>query len=197
VSQLRWLLLCCGLVTPELALAHSFIPGAGSFVNGFAHPYVTPQHVIAIAMLGMFVGQHGADGIRWAVPPFGLALMLGLSITMFWLWAPLQFVIPGFCILLGLAVAIARRLPLLWMSVLVFCVGLMLGMDSPQQQLSGRELFMAFFGTVVGAFFGLIYVSALTDVLTKSWMKLGVRILGSWGAATALMVLAFIAAYRG
>ena len=196
VSLSRLLLFCIALMMPGLAVAHSVIPDAGGFVNGLIHPYVLPQQVIMIALLGMFVGQHDADGIKWAVPPFGLALILGLFITSHWFWAPLQFVILVVCIPLGLAVAIARPLPLLWLSLLVACAGMMLGMDSPQQQLFGRERYMAFSGTLVGAFFGMVYIAAMTEMLARPWMKRGIRILGSLGAAIALMVLARAVVYR-
>ena len=190
--QARLVLVLCGLFMPGVAMAHSFIPGAGSFVNGLVHPFVIPAHIIGIVMLGMFVGQHGSQAMKWPLAAFMLSVIAGLLFSIVWQWSLLQLLILVTCTLLGLAVAIARQLPLSWLAVLVAVVGLMLGLDSPQAGLIGRERLAAFFGTLLGCFFGLVYVAAITEILNRPWQKIGIRVLGSWGAASALMVLALI-----
>ena len=186
----RGLLALCGMLMPGFAAAHSFIPGAGSFVNGLVHPFVIPAHIIGILMLGMFTGQHGSQAMKWCLASFMLSVIAGLLVTTIWLWQPIQLVILVTCMLLGLGVAIARQIPLPWLVGLVAIVGFMLGLDSPQPELAGRERLAALFGTLLGCFFSLVYIAATTEILTRSWQKIGVRILGSWGAASALMVLA-------
>ena len=186
----RYLLVLCFMLMPVPASAHSFIPGAGSFVNGLVHPFVIPAHVIGIIMLGMFVGQHGSQVMKWSLASFMLSLLAGLLVTMIWPWQSIYIVILVACMLLGLAVAIARQVPLTWLLAIVAIVGFMLGLDSPQPELAGRERMAALFGTLLGCFFSLVYIAALTEIVTRPWLKIGVRVLGSWGAASALMVLA-------
>ena len=189
----RALLLGIGLAVSGLANAHTFIPGAGNFINGFVHPYVILPHILVILLSGMFVGQHGGEGIKQAVLPFALSVVTGLVITIFWIWPPIHLIVLVTGLFLGLAVALGRPIPMQWLSILVVTIGLVVGLDSPQLELTGRDRFIAFFGTLVGVYFSFIAMAAITDLLKKPWMKIGIRILGSWGAAAALMVLAFIA----
>jgi hypothetical protein len=45
-------------------------------------------------------------------------------------------------------------------------------------------------GTGLGACFALAVVVVCTSRLTREWQRIGVRILGSWMAASAILVLA-------
>lgn len=189
-----WPLAFVGLLLSDTAMAHSFIPGASSFVNGLVHPFVIPAHVISILMLGMFVGQHGSGAMKWSLAAFMLSVITGLLLTLWWSNVQLQILILVACVLLGLAVAIARPLRLAWLVGIIVVVGLMLGLDSPQSELPGRERMAALFGTLLGCFFSLVYIAAITEILQRQWQKIGVRILGSWGAASALMVLTLLLA---
>jgi urease accessory protein len=186
--------LACALL-PEIVLAHEFIPGAGSFINGLVHPYVIVQHIIAMLILGMFIGQHEWLALKWSLPVFLVTVFAGLYISTFWLWPPIQLVILVVCMLLGLAVAIARPLPLVGLALVVACIGVMIGLDSPQLELFGFERWKAFLGTAIGTIIALLLMAAITRVLDKPWQQIGIRILGSWGAASALMVLALVVTY--
>src|SRR5262245_62430879 len=55
--------LCCvALVSAFLAAtspasAHAVIPGVGGFAGGLVHPLLVPAHLIALLVLGLFIGH--------------------------------------------------------------------------------------------------------------------------------------------
>lgn len=63
-------------------------------------------------------------------------------------------------------------------------------MDSGQETLSDKEKLVSLFGSGVGIYLLLLYPIALADYFNKkAWQKIGIRIIGSWVAASSLLVL--------
>jgi hypothetical protein len=72
---------------------------------------------------------------------------------------------------------------------LALIVGVALALDSPPGGISVREANVILIGTFCGATVLLLAVVGLTTMLTREWQRIGVRIVGSWVAAIAIMVL--------
>ena len=53
-----------------------------------------------------------------------------------------------------------------------------------------RATVLALAGTMITAAVTLILVAAITADRTRDWQRIGIRILGSWIAASAILVLA-------
>jgi hypothetical protein len=68
--------------------------------------------------------------------------------------------------------------------------GLALGLDSPPQAISIADATTALIGTGLAACLALAIVVTVTSRLTRGWQRIGPRILGSWIAASAILVLA-------
>jgi len=90
----------------------------------------------------------------------------------------------------GLLVASALRLPLLVVGTLAVVVGAAMGLDSPPEVISLAEAVAMLIGTGLGALIALVVVIAGASLIRRDWQRIGVRVLGSWTAASALLAIA-------
>ncbi|MGF1610184.1 MAG: HupE/UreJ family protein [Kiloniellales bacterium] len=183
------------LLLPATAQAHSAIPGAGDFYNGLLHPLIVPAHVLALLAIGLCLGQREAAHAQLAVPTFALLLLLGLALASIGVGeasaaALLRPTLLALVLIAGIAVAAAAALPRLASAALAAAGALALGLDSAAEAEGLRERLVTLAGTWVGAHLALLNVVGITAFARRRWHKLGVRILGSWTAASALLVLA-------
>jgi urease accessory protein len=179
------------LLLPGAALAHSPIPGIGGFYNGLLHPLVVPAHLLALVGLGLWLGQQALPGIERALLSFSLLLLTGLVLAAFAAPGGGQTSLLLACALgLGLLVAAAWPLPRYATAAIAGLVGLLIGLDSAPEAAATRTRLIILAGVGVGVHLLLLNVVALTSYAQKPWLKVGVRVLGSWSAASALMVLA-------
>jgi len=74
--------------------------------------------------------------------------------------------------------------------LLAGAVGLAVALDSPPETISLRDANLALLGTAIGAVLVLLAVLQVATRLTRGWQRIGARIVGSWIAATAILVLA-------
>lgn len=186
-----WLLLALLLALPGgLAQAHTPIEGIGGLLNGVLHPLLVPEHVLALLAAGLLIGQQREAGMRVAVPAFMVAVGAGLAAL--WLAVPAQAALPLLIATATCAALVALAAPLalpVWVSLTV-ATGLLLGLDSVPEGLSGNERIAALVGTGIGASLVLLYVAGLTENLERPWQRLAIRIAGSWLIAITVMVLA-------
>jgi len=74
--------------------------------------------------------------------------------------------------------------------VLAIVLGLAIALDSPPEVLSVSEANLMLVGTGIGAAAFLIVVARATRQAQARWATIGLRILGSWIAAAAILALA-------
>ncbi|MCL1098711.1 HupE/UreJ family protein [Shewanella gelidii] len=107
-------LLAAALLFSTPAFAHSF-EGGGGFLTGFNHPVLGFDHLLAMLSVGILSTQLGGKAI-WTVPAAFIAFMLfGGVLGLTEVHVP--FVETGIALsvlLLGLAVAFDKKLPLLF-----------------------------------------------------------------------------------
>ena len=178
------------LLPIEEACAHPAFAGATGFYGGLLHPLFVPAHAIAVLSLGLLIGPQ-MPHLRWSV---ALAYAAGLGIgfaAMISAFAP-QFsaeVLLAVAAIIGALIALARPVPALVGSVLALVVGIALALDSPPGGISVRDANVILLGTFCGAVILLWAVLEVAGMLRGDWQKLGVRIIGSWVAASAVLVL--------
>lgn len=98
----------------------------------------------------------------------------------------------------GVLIAINSEVKLLLCMVLAGLAGFSLGIDSAQETLSGKEKFISLFGSGVAINFVLLYPMTIADYFQKkTWQKIGIRIVGSWVAASSVLVLALSFSEKG
>jgi hydrogenase/urease accessory protein HupE len=194
---LRRSLLLVAAGTPQLALAHSPIEGIGHFYGGLLHPLMVLSHALALLLFALLVGQRGLRAMRFAYPPFLFALATGLVLAAFALPLGINSELILMCLAMtcGLLVVLQWSPPAVAFTLLGAAVGLVIGADTAMPGLSPRQTFAAMLGCWVGALLLLVVVAGLVELLRRPWQRIAVRVMASWGAACALLVLAL--AWRG
>lgn len=179
------------LMIPASALAHSPIEGIGEFYSGLLHPLFVPAHLLLVIASGLFVGQRGAKDNQPALFGFLAGVAVGLVAAGFSVGDRIEVFILAGGAAIGILVVARLDLNRFWCVSIVALAGLLLGMDSTQDALSGKEKFASLFGSGLGLYLLFLYPMALADMFTKrAWQTIGVRVIGSWIAASSLLVLA-------
>jgi urease accessory protein len=176
------------LATAQTASAHAVF-GVTGFNGGLLHSVVVPSHLMALAALALLIGQQG--WVR-SVPVVAIvAVVVGLgAIALAYVPAAAEEALLALAAIAGLLVALARKLPKILGWLLAAAMGLALALDSPPEGISLREANLALLGTGLGAALVLAALVWLASLLRRDWQRIGARILGSWVAASAILVLA-------
>jgi urease accessory protein len=142
-------------------------------------------------VLGLLIGQQPADQRRLPQLLFVLALAGGLAALALAVGeTPAGDVLLVAVALSGALVAAPFRLPLLVLGPLAFVIGAAIGLDSPPEVISVQEGAVMLIGTGLGATIGLALVVEVAARMARDWQRIGVRVLGSWTAASALLAIA-------
>ncbi|WP_405224826.1 HupE/UreJ family protein [Lentisalinibacter sediminis] len=198
IARATLLLAAALAVLPARAHAHSPVEGMNEFYNGVLHPLLVPAHILLILATGLFLGQRGPRENRLALPAFFLAAAAGLALAGSGA-APetVRGLLLAGTMAIGLLTAVGRRAPLPLYPAAGAFAGFFLGLDSAPEALEGRERILALVGTGVGLNLWLIYACGVADFFSKKpWQRIGLRILGSWVAASSILVLALTASSR-
>jgi len=184
------LVLAAAWLYPAPALAHGSL-AVGEFYAGMLHPLLHFETLLPILALALWSGQLG-DARAWHLPvTFSAAALVGAVAGILDVEPPVgRSLLLLAMLVLGLLVAVRGRLPA-WLAmamVLLFGVGQgQANTYDPEQEIERPLLFLAGFGSSIG----LIFFHVVTRVFRYRafWVQTAVRVLGSWIAATGLLVL--------
>jgi hydrogenase/urease accessory protein HupE len=172
------------------AHAHDFIAGAG-FANGFLHPLLVPSHALCLLAFGLMTGQQDRPHRVFLVTLFPVILIAGiLMIVAAYSLTVAQTLLLACGGAAGLLTAFAQPLPRIVSASILAIGGLSLIFDSVPSVVSRLDSVLALSGTAFGAILALVLAAYAAASLTRDWQRIGIRILGSWTAASALLVLA-------
>jgi len=179
------------LLTAGPALAHPPPLGLTGFFGGALHPLFVPAHVLAITALGILCGQQMP---RWGkAAPLGFVAALAVGLTAIALAVVPRYadtMVLAFAVAAGAMVALARPLPEPAGCAVAAAIGLAVAVDSPPQIISVGEANLMLVGTGLGATIMLVVAVGCAARLNRPWQRVGLRVLGSWIAASAILVLA-------
>jgi urease accessory protein len=156
------------------------------------HPLLHFETLLPILALALWSGQLG-DVQAWRLPlAFLGAALLGalvglLEVDLYLGPALLQLSM----LTLGLLVALRSRLPMPLALAMVLLFGVYQGQTNtydPQTKIERPLLFVAGLGSSIGLI--LFHVVSRVARYRAFWVQTGVRVLGSWIAATGLLVAA-------
>lgn len=172
----------------------------GFFLLGLQHPLQAPAHILLLLGLGLWLGQQGWRHLRAGVLLFMLAVVSGLLLTRMlvgdWQYGTLLLVL---AIIAGVLLAVRPALPL-WVGALLAVVGgVCIGLDSAPSLIPGikvAKMYAAMAGTAFSTSLSLLMAGLLALGLRVLLEGVILRVLGSWVAASALMVLALMLASR-
>jgi len=165
------------------------------FVAGLLHPLVLPAHVLALLALGLLIGQQRADTRHLSLAVFVTGVAAGLTAIAFEVGqTPAADVLLAAAFVSGASAAIARPLPALVCALLAAIAGVALALDSPPEATSIAVATAMLVGTGLGASLALAVIASGTSYLLHmgewTWARLGGRVVSSWIAASAILVLA-------
>lgn len=196
VRKRRYLLSALALLTyAPLAFAHGSFKGLNDFYAGLLHPVTTPEHVLPFAAFGLLLGLHGqrAHGLAF-VFPFLLALGAALAVVVPEPGA-LAAVNIASAIVLGGLVAAAIPLTTWLLYAIALALGLTHGIANGEALQTGAVRWYMFLpGLYVSALAIIVYCVAMVEWLVhleKSWLRIAIRVAGSWIAAIGILVLAW------
>jgi urease accessory protein len=158
---------------------------AGAFADGLLQPLLAPAHAMLLLALGLLLGQQA----RWTLPALAFAAALACGLLALALAigeTPAGDVVLISAAVIGLLVALALPLPAIAGAVLAAIAGLALGLNSPPQAVSLGSATAMLAGTWSGGTLMLALVTGGVRRLRRDWQ----RIVGSWSAASAILVLA-------
>jgi hydrogenase/urease accessory protein HupE len=191
IKQNEVVLLWVLLVTPGLAFAHSPIEGINNFYNGVLHPVFVPAHLLLILSLGLFFGQQGAVKRLAPLRLFVISTSIGLIVAWFVTGSGMELLLLSGAVVFGLLIAASPVMGNYWILVIVALAGFCLGVDSAQEAFSGKGRLVSLLGSGLGICLLLVSPMVFADYMSKkTWQKVGLRIAGSWLAASAFLILA-------
>jgi len=187
----RWGLWATGLACllwPRLAQAHLVTTGMGPVYDGIDHLLLSPEDLVPVLALSFYAGLRGALAGRRALFLLPLAWFAGGLLGSMVPGVP-SLPVPALSFLLvGVLVAADLRLPANAVSALAVVIGLVHGF------LNGAALKQGAGTLGLLGMMGLLFVlvalaSAFVVSLKKPWTRIAVRVLGSWIAASGLLLL--------
>jgi len=191
MSLLRAAVVAALALTATPALAHDLVPGVSGLTGGLLHPLLVPAHLMALAALGLFLGQQPRRTSAGLLAVFTASLIIGVIAIVSAVSPVYQGdVVLAVAAIAGLLVALARPITALLSLSLIAIAGIVLMLDSVPHEMSMQTTFLALVGTVIAASIMITLVAEAGRALTRDWQRIGVRIVGSWIAASAILVLA-------
>jgi hydrogenase/urease accessory protein HupE len=187
------LLVSLACLWPAPAHAHTSIQGMGEFISGLAHPVTTPAHILILIGMGLFAGQNWMKNFKIPLVTFVAVAAFALAMT---LAGPPKFVTLPVLITIALGVgalvALDKPIPIAASTGLFAIAALAIGLDSGVETGGSAVVFKTLAGTWIAMVVLVINTGFYLSLgLQKKWLKIGVRIIGSWLVAISLMVLAF------
>ena len=177
------------LVLTDSALAHAPLMGIGGVTGGVLHAILIPEHGMSLVALGLVMERQERSSRRSGELIFIAALVLGLVAVALSVEQTLATdVLIAAIGILGLLIAAAWTPPLLgW--ALACIAGVAFALDSAPEVTSKVEEIRMLIGSGIGAALALAVVAEGSVRLQGNGARIAMRVLGSWMAAIAMLVV--------
>ena len=194
----RYLPITIGVATlwPSGAFAHAFKTGSAypQFIEGTAASIGSPVILLTLIPVGILASAWRENGMLLMWPALMVGMLVGIPLA--------TLASPSIAIaalVIGTLAGALTALALAYPHMLVVAFGGLGGILSSMVSLEGHALgelpIPIYAGILFGAMLCAVIPAGLVQLLvqkfTQSWVRIGVRVLGSWSAAIAAMLLAF------
>ncbi len=195
-GQCFFVLACLMFLWPKTAHAHLMSTGFGPFYDGIMHLTMSPDDLLGVLALALLAGLTSAS--------HGRAVLF--SLTAAWLSGGLiglqlerEISLPVVntlsFLMVGVLVALDSKLPLALVTCLSIILGLFHGFCNGSAMSEAGGGILALLGIATGVFVIVTIAAALVTSLRLAWMRVAVRVAGSWIAAIGLLLLGWT--FRG
>lgn len=190
------LLAAAAALWPQGAFAHAFQTGSAypQFIEGTAASIGSPVILLSLIPIGILASAWRENGMTVIWPALLVGLLAGIFLAVF---ATPAIAIAGLAV--GTLAGGLGALALAYPPVLIVAFGGAGGVLSSMISLEGHQLgelpLAVYTGILFGALLCCVIPAGLVHLLLskfpQTWMRIGVRILSSWSAAIATLLLAF------
>ena len=183
----------CLLASSSGVHAHSSLQDWGHFASGLVHPVTTPVHVLIIAGLGLLAGGRVPLNLKVPMTVFAclsaLALLIASGGRIANVYPPLMMCMALFA---GALLALEKRLSTMGLCVLFGVAAVLVGLDSGAEAGSTSAVFKTLLGTWIALGVLVFDIAVWVSMAGEAkWLKVALRIVGSWIVAVSLLILAF------
>jgi urease accessory protein len=161
-----------------------------AFLSGLTQ-FFAPTHLLAVVALGLLAGQ--------GAPRFPLALCaayaFGLAVGSVMIAAALRgqntaFMLLAIAALCGIVIAAAWPIPHRVKPIAACAIGGVLAFNAPPQAITIPSAVAEQIGTGVVALATFVAIVLVAARANRPWQRIGLRVVGSWIAASAILALA-------
>jgi len=191
-------LLVASLAAPGVAEAHLLATGLGPFYDGISHFGFSPQDILPVVTLALFVGLRGPAPCRAAALALPGGWMLGGVAGLAGLpWPPIAASVASAAVLLAAGGLLAANLKAGARACAAAAGGL--GLICGLGDVGGVELtpgsLVSIAGMAGAAATVFVLAVSLTLPITRLWLIVAARVAGSWIAALGLLVAGWVIRY--
>lgn len=186
------ILLCA---VPCAANAHLVQTGFGDYYDGIAHFALSPQDILMVIAVALLSGMRGAPTSRATLIALPSAWLVGGIAGMFGpMTNGLNVVTTITFGILGLFIALNLNLAPRVVTAMAVAFGLLHGYANGATLTTGTgQVWLGILGIASAIFVAETLLSAFVVSLKREWMKIAVRVAGSWIAAIGLLMLGWFA----
>ncbi|MGC4014809.1 MAG: HupE/UreJ family protein [Luteolibacter sp.] len=168
--------------------AHVITTGLGPLYDGATHLALSPEDCVPLIAVGLFSGLRGPDAARRAFFVLPIAWLAGGWLGLHSGTAPSFPIAAASFLMLGLLIATDCKLKPAWTAMLAGIIAATHAwLDGAAVRAEGGESL----GTVGGAITAtaiFLLSAGLVLALKPAWTRIAIRVLGSWIAATGLLM---------
>lgn len=187
------LLATIAALAPLQAQAHLVQTGFGAFYDGLAHVALTPADLLVVVAIALLAGQQGTQAARWTLFALPIAWLAG---SVLGARIPMDATLPLLTTLTfgiaGMLVAIDAKLRVATISAFAIVAGLLHGYVNGATMVPGGAGVLALAGAVTAVFCLFAILAAQVTVLRVGWMRIAVRVAGSWVAAAGVLMVGWL-----
>lgn len=175
--------------------AHTAAPGLGGFTSAMVHAVTESPAPLVLIALGVLLGSVDEKTLASGFVAFAAAMLLALAVTLM-VGVLVDQTVPLLVLALvaGLSTASALPVPPTVTKALACAAGAFFGVLATPDPAPLVVIAYAVAGGLVAACWALMCIAAAVFMARQRWnapwLKIGLRVLGSWIGAIALLLLA-------
>lgn len=161
-----------------------------AFIGGLAQFFVA-SHLLAIAALGLLAGQHGHRFPLGVLAAFAVGLVAGsIMVASAIRENPVSLGLLMLALVAAGLVVLGRDVSDWLIGLMTFAAGSALPLNAPPHEITIANAIASQAGLALAATIVLALATGISVSATRPWQRIGLRIAGSWIAASAILVLA-------